>query len=130
MLCGTLTRSLRVAGAYRPNDFMMFRYQLLARAIHNDDQLEIPHQPRLHVADHLHQGTIAGSLRYGDMEMLVPFQKRVVTVLLPWVIYRVYTNRTSIGIVFETRRSKSLYLLDWIWLAGTPMRLRFRPRLP
>jgi hypothetical protein len=32
MLCGTLTRSLRVAGAYRPNDFMVFRYQLLAIA--------------------------------------------------------------------------------------------------
>src|SRR5882757_502994 len=32
--------------------------------------------------------------------------------------------------VFEIRRSKSLYLLDWIWLAGTPMRLSFRFRLP
>ena len=32
MLCCTLTRSLRAAGAYRPNDFMVFRYQLLAIA--------------------------------------------------------------------------------------------------
>ncbi len=83
MLCGTLSRSLRVARAYRSNDFAMFRYQLLAITIHNDDQVEIPHQPRLNVADHLHQGSVACGLRYGDMEVLVPLQKCVVTVFCP-----------------------------------------------
>ena len=87
MLCGTFPRSLRVAGAYRPNNFVMFRYQLLAITIHNDDQVEIPHQARLHVADHLYQRAVPSGLRYGDMEMLVPLQKRVVTVFLSRVVF-------------------------------------------
>jgi hypothetical protein len=65
----------------------MFRYQLLAITIHNDDQVKIPHQPRLHVADHLYQRAVPRGLGYGDMEMLVPLQKRVVTVLLSSVVF-------------------------------------------